>query len=379
MQFFKNIDMDKVLKNKKQIIILSSLAVILVLTITLCLIFNNKNYEPLEGESQLNQSDLISNKNSSVESESSSSSENGSLENEEGPSSDLSSSESSSQQEDKKVEVEGISLSESKVSIYIGQTKMPIVTMSPKGATDKSEKWSSSDEKIASVDQMGNIKGISAGKCTIQVVSVSNPSIKADVAVEVQERPQSSSSSSNNSKKDESSSTPQNVTYIKGVLIANKTYALPASYNPGVNGEAYEAFNKMKSAASSAGLNIYIASGFRSYETQRQIYNSYVASYGQAKADTFSARPGHSEHQTGLCFDLNSIDDSFAYTQEGAWVAENCYKYGFIIRYPKGKESITGYQYEPWHIRYLGVDLATSVYNSGLSLEEYLGITSSYS
>ncbi len=373
MQFFKNIDMDKVLKNKKQIIILSSLAVILVLTITLCLIFNNKNYEPLEGESQLNQSDLISNENSSIESE------NTSEENEENSSSDLSSSESSSQQEDKKVEVEGISLSESKVSIYIGQTKMPIVTMSPEDATDKSEKWSSSDEKIASVDQMGNIKGISAGKCTIQVVSVSNPSIKADIEVEVQERPQSSSSSSNDSKKDESSSTPQNVTYIKGVLIVNKTYPLPASYNPGVNGEAHAAFKNMQSAASSAGLNIYIASGFRSYETQRQIYNSYVASYGQAKADTFSARPGHSEHQTGLCFDLNSIDDSFAYTQEGAWVAENCYKYGFIIRYPKGKESITGYQYEPWHIRYLGVDLATSVHNSGLSLEEYLGITSSYS
>ena len=372
--------MEKITKNKKQTIILSSLVLILVLTITLCLLFtNNKNHKPLEEESQLSKSDLISSENSSAESESSSSSENTSSESDENSSSDLSSSESSSQQEDKKVDVEGISLSENNVSIYIGQTKMPIVTMSPSNATDKSEKWSSSDENIASVDQMGNIKGISAGKCTVQVVSVSNPSIKADVAVEVQEKSQSSSSSSNDNKKDESSSAPQNVTYIKGVLIANKSYPLPASYNPGVNGEAYAAFKNMQSAASSAGLNIYISSGFRSYETQRQIYNSYVASYGQASADTFSARPGYSEHQTGLCFDLNSIDDSFANTKEGAWVAENCYKYGFIIRYPKGKESATGYKYEPWHIRYLGVDLATTVHKSGLSLEEYLGITSFYS
>jgi D-alanyl-D-alanine carboxypeptidase len=75
---------------------------------------------------------------------------------------------------------------------------------------------------------------------------------------------------------------------------------------------------------------------------------------------------------------LNTIDDSFANTAEGKWVAENCYKYGFIVRYPKGKESITGYQYEPWHLRYLGEFLATDVYNSGLCLEEYLGITSQY-
>ena len=135
----------------------------------------------------------------------------------------------------------------------------------------------------------------------------------------------------------------------------------------------------MKSAAANEGLSIYISSGFRSYSSQVQIYNNFVNSYGQSSADTFSARPGHSEHQSGLCFDLNSIDDSFAYTPESAWVNQNAHKYGFIIRYPKGKDSITGYQYEPWHIRYLGVDLATSVYNSGLCLEEYLGITSSYS
>ena len=125
-------------------------------------------------------------------------------------------------------------------------------------------------------------------------------------------------------------------------------------------------------------LSIYLSSGFRSYETQNRIYNNYVSNYGQSSADTFSARPGHSEHQTGLAIDVNSIDDSFADTPEAEWLASHAHEYGFIIRYPKGKESITGYKYEPWHIRYLGVEKATEVYNSGLTLEEFLGIDSEY-
>lgn len=168
-------------------------------------------------------------------------------------------------------------------------------------------------------------------------------------------------------------------TYINGILIANKTYALPKNYAPGgLTSDTQAAFNAMNADASEEGLNLWVASGFRSYELQDSLYERYAARDGYAAADRYSARPGHSEHQTGLAFDLNTIDSSFEYTAEGAWVAENCYKYGFIIRYPKGKESVTGYMYEPWHLRYLGVDLATDVYNSGLCLEEYLGITSQY-
>ena len=168
------------------------------------------------------------------------------------------------------------------------------------------------------------------------------------------------------------------ITYIDGVLIVNKTYSLPKDYNPGVDATAESAFKKMQSAAASEGLNIYISSGFRSYDYQSGLYERYAQRDGYAAADRYSARPGHSEHQTGLAFDLNSIDDSFADTKEGKWVAENCHKYGFIIRYPKGKEEITGYMYESWHIRYLGVDMATKVYESGKTLEEYFGITSEY-
>ena len=183
-------------------------------------------------------------------------------------------------------------------------------------------------------------------------------------------------------------------TYIDGVLIANKTYALPQDFIPTnpdqpVNADRsstcldktlMSAWNTMLKDATAKGLNIYIASGYRSYNYQVNVYNRYVKSDGAAVADTYSSRPGNSEHQTGLCFDLNTIEDSFQYTNEGKWVNDNCYKYGFCIRFPKGKDSATGYQYESWHLRYVGVDLATKLYNNGdwLSLEEYFGITREY-
>lgn len=163
-------------------------------------------------------------------------------------------------------------------------------------------------------------------------------------------------------------------TYIDGILIVNKKYSLPSDYNPGLQDVTKDAFNRLATAAKNSGYNIPLVSGFRSYETQVRIYNNYVSIYGQTETDTFSARPGHSEHQTGLAMDVGKIDDDYGNTNEGIWLAENAHKYGFIIRYPKGKESITGYKYEPWHIRYLGEDLATKVYTSGLCLEEYLGI-----
>lgn len=161
-------------------------------------------------------------------------------------------------------------------------------------------------------------------------------------------------------------------TYIKGILIVNKKYSLPANYNPGVDQTASTALKQLQQAASTAGHNIPLISGFRSYSRQQTLYNNYVARDGQALADTYSARPGHSEHQTGLAFDVGNLDDNYGSTPAGIWLKENCHKYGFIIRYPKGKESITGYQYEPWHIRYVGVEHATKIMNQNITLEEYL-------
>ena len=170
------------------------------------------------------------------------------------------------------------------------------------------------------------------------------------------------------------------VTYIDDVLIANKTYSLPSDYGTGLTSTTQSAFDKMNADAKSLGLNLWIASGYRSYATQKRLYNNYVSSDGKEAADTYSARPGYSEHQTGLAFDLNSVEESFANTDEGKWVKDNCYRYGLIIRYPKGKESITGYIYEPWHLRYVGVKLATKLYNDGdwITLEEYFGVDSKY-
>ena len=169
------------------------------------------------------------------------------------------------------------------------------------------------------------------------------------------------------------------ITYVNGILIANKTYALPKDYNPGkILPDAQAAFNEMQADAKKAGYNLTIVSGFRSYSYQSELYNNYVARDGKAAADTYSARPGHSEHQTGLGMDINNASSSFNNTAEAKWIAANCWKYGFIIRYPKGKENITGYMYESWHVRYLGKQLAKEVYDSGLTLEEFLCIDSKY-
>ena len=256
------------------------------------------------------------------------------------------------------VSVESISLTFYEVTLQVGQSKMPIVTMLPENASDKSEIWTTSNEAVASVDGLGNITALSEGKCVVTVTSTQKPDVFASVAVTVTAGPQ--------------------LTYIDGILIANKTYALPSDYAPGVDPEAEVAFYEMQADAAELGLNLYISSGYRSYDYQAGLYQRYVERSGKAEADRYSARAGHSEHQTGLAFDLNTISDEFKDTEEGKWVAANCHKYGFIVRYPEDKESVTGYMYEPWHIRYLGVDTATAVYESGLCLEEYLGITSEY-
>ena len=185
------------------------------------------------------------------------------------------------------------------------------------------------------------------------------------------------------------------ISYVDGNMIVNKTYSLPKTFVPinPYNGDStspwcincidkdvMEAFKIMQSDAKSLGLNIYISSGYRGYDRQVTLYNNYVDRDGVEAADRYSARAGHSEHQSGLCFDLNSIDDSFTNTNEGKWVNNNAHLYGFIIRFPKGLEDETGYQYESWHLRYVGKELATKLYNDGnwLSLEGYYGLSSVY-
>ncbi|MGI6141399.1 MAG: M15 family metallopeptidase [Caldicoprobacterales bacterium] len=165
----------------------------------------------------------------------------------------------------------------------------------------------------------------------------------------------------------------------KDLVTPNVPFA-PGAYNKKMRKEAAGALEELFKAASAEGINLYAVSGFRSYATQKTIFQRNVKSRGSVEAaNRYSAKPGYSEHQTGLAMDVTSKSVSYLLTSkfgekaEGKWLKNNAHKYGFIIRFPKGKEKITGYIYEPWHIRYLGVDLATAVYESGLTYEEYLG------
>ena len=275
---------------------------------------------------------------------------------------------------------------------YISVTKMNIqdlkaetgdtiklnVTYEPENATLKEYEYTKIGD-IFMKDEKGNIVAKKDGISKITIKHITQ-NLKKSITIKVNKK----TNEKNNSKtKDENKpiiEIKNGITYVNGILIVNKTYSVPKDYNPGsLTSEAKNAFDEMQKAASVDNIKLWIASGFRSYSLQTSLYNNYVLKDGKTKADTYSARPGHSEHQTGLAMDLNIIDSSFEGTPEAIWIEKNCYKYGFIIRYPKGKEEITGYKYEPWHVRYLGKELSEKVYNSGKTLEEYLNITSKYS
>lgn len=175
------------------------------------------------------------------------------------------------------------------------------------------------------------------------------------------------------------------------LILVNKYYKLDSSYVPDnlvtidtkygyaqqLKKEAYEAFVKMADAARKEGLGLYIRSPYRSYNVQLGLYQSYVNQSGKKEADTYSARAGYSEHQTGLALDVmaksnvNADLGTFESTKEFYWIKDHCYEYGFILRYPKGKEYITGYIYEPWHYRYVGVEVAKKIKELDITYEEY--------
>lgn len=142
-----------------------------------------------------------------------------------------------------------------------------------------------------------------------------------------------------------------------------------------IRSEVYEAFKRMWEDAHNDGIYLIIVSAYRDYESQVEVYKDYENQKGTSYADSIAARPGYSEHQTGLSLDIYSKDSTVASTFKNSkayeWLINNSYKYGFILRYPEGKKKITGFSYESWHYRYLGVDLATKVYNEGITFDEY--------
>lgn len=142
--------------------------------------------------------------------------------------------------------------------------------------------------------------------------------------------------------------------------------------------EAAEQFDRLSEAAAADGINIVVTTAYRSYDFQKSLFTAYAARDGEEAASRYSARPGESEHQTGLTADLSTDEIDYANgseyggTRAGKWTAENCWKYGFIIRYPKDGEAITGYTYEPWHIRYVGKTAAKEIFDEGTTLEQYI-------
>lgn len=165
----------------------------------------------------------------------------------------------------------------------------------------------------------------------------------------------------------------------RGILVVNKKHCLPKDYDPnGLTDETMSSWNEMKAMAKKDGINLNLQSGYRSYKYQIETYNYWVNLYGKEYADTVSARPGYSEHQTGMAIDVSGthgcdLETCFGNTEEGRWLKNNAHKYGFIIRYAAKEEDLTGYSEEPWHIRYIGSE-AENIKQSGKSLEEYLNI-----
>ena len=136
-------------------------------------------------------------------------------------------------------------------------------------------------------------------------------------------------------------------------------------------GAAYEKFVQMADDAKKEGLSMKVVSAYRTEDYQRNLYNNSVRNNGKVHADNYSARPGFSEHETGLAVDINSVRGAFETTPEFAWLQKHAHEYGYILRYQKGREWITGYAYEPWHYRYVGVDAAKVIYEEGITYEEY--------
>jgi D-alanyl-D-alanine carboxypeptidase len=183
----------------------------------------------------------------------------------------------------------------------------------------------------------------------------------------------------------------------KGLLmLVNKEHPVDPDYKPDdltkikdyvpdrsettryLRAKAADAFHQMVDKAAQDGVELKMTTAYRSYDFQKILFDSYVQKEGEEKANTFSAKPGQSEHQTGLAVDVSSpsvdyqLSDDYGKTKEGKWISDEAYRFGFILRFPKGKEDITGYQYEPWHLRYVGLTAAKEIHEEGLTLEEYL-------
>lgn len=286
--------------------------------------------------------------------------------------------------------VSSITLSVTSVQLAVGQSKQPIVTMHPSNASDKSERWNSSNPAVATVDGSGSIRAVAPGKCTVTVASVSDPAVTADVAVIVSAAASTSPPPSSQKPEEPAGEfAAWNRSHGFSMMVINRDNPIPEGYRPQictyqsfqVDERALPHLKELLSDAYEAGAGLWVASGYRDIALQTRLYNrkvdlflnqGYDEAEARAKAATIVAKPGTSEHNTGLSVDFNNVDTDFCQTKGYRWLMAHAADYGFIQRYPTGKEDITHVIYEPWHFRYVGVENAKAIRDSGLCLEEYV-------
>ena len=342
----------------------------------------------------------------------------------------VSATKTETEQTTQKIVITGISSElEKSQEVQVGATVQLSCTLSPEKAESqyKNILWSSTDQTIATVDQNGTVTGVSNGICTIVATSENNPDITFKYTITVSGgsnkvtkattiyistseftttttttpptlpvatappntvAPQDSVDTTTvpESESEVVTTTTTAIaqpTYINGILLVNSEHPLPADYVPdssqvsgsyGLLSYVQQAFDTMSTDANAEGVSLYINRGYVSYLDQEAIFEDAFFKYSdQSYVIHYYDEAGYSDSQTGLSILLNSADNTFDDTAEAQWVANNCYKYGFIVRYPQGKEGSTNHQYRSYQIRYVGVDVATAIHQGSLSLEEYLG------
>jgi zinc D-Ala-D-Ala carboxypeptidase len=251
-------------------------------------------------------------------------------------------------------------------------------------------RYTSSNPAAVSVDSSGNLQAAATSKTGDSAeITVQYDSLSQNITVKVKKALQDTIAVN-------AQGTAVVTNANESSVVVNKQRSLPDGYVPQnlvepnirfsfkeksekklMQDVAARALEQLFAKAAEDKIDIYGISAYRSYATQKSLFEYYVKTQGEKSARQYSAQPGQSEHQTGLSIDVSSpsaklsLEEVFANTKEGKWLAEHCAEFGFIIRYPKGKESITGYNYEPWHIRYVGKEIAQEIMSQGLTLEEY--------
>lgn len=299
--------------------------------------------------------------------------------------------------------------SSTQIELNVGETtRLDCSTLPENMSVEYTQiEWLSTDNSIATVDSSGNVTAIENGICTVSATSVNDPNVTLKFTITVkgnvknsiksttivfQTKPQATTSETETYTETTPNSNviqinepveENQTTFINGILLVNDSHPLPHDYAPskemvsgsfGLYSYVQEAFDTMSNDASLEGLSLSINCGYVPYTIQYEKFENSKMVYGIEYTDTILDQASYSESQTGLSILLNSADETFNDTPEARWIAENCHRYGFIVRYPEGKENLTYKNYRSFQIRYVGIGIATEMFNQGICLEEYLGV-----